>query len=70
MQIVLDLHKDSIDASISPRPMPGGMAKRGMWACIGGDLAALDKALRRLFSRCHRLHVGYEAGRCGYVIWR
>jgi transposase len=37
---------------------------------IGGDLAALDKSLRRLISRGHRLHVVYEAGPCGFVIWR
>jgi transposase len=33
-------------------------------------LAALDKALRRLISRGARLHVVYEAGPCGFVIWR
>ena len=37
---------------------------------IGGDLAALDKALRKLISKGHRLHVAYEAGPCGFVIWR
>lgn len=37
---------------------------------IGGDLAALDKALRKLVSRGHRLQVLYEAGPCGFVIWR
>jgi len=36
----------------------------------GGDLAALDKALRRLVSAGRRLHVVYEAGPCGFVIWR
>ena len=36
----------------------------------GGDLAALDKALRKLISKGHRLHVVYEAGPCGFVIWR
>lgn len=37
---------------------------------IGGDLAALDKSLRKLISKGHRLHVVYEAGPCGFVIWR
>ena len=37
---------------------------------IGGDLASLDKALRKLISKGHRLHVVYEAGPCGFVIWR
>ena len=37
---------------------------------IGGDLVAQDKALRRLISQGRRLHVVYEAGPCGFVIWR
>ena len=31
---------------------------------------ALDKALRKLTSKGHPLHVVYEAGPCGFVIWR
>jgi transposase len=30
----------------------------------------LDKALRKLTSQGHKLHVVYEAGPCGFVIWR
>ncbi len=37
---------------------------------IGGDLVALDKALRKLTSRGQPLHIVYEAGPCGFVIWR
>ncbi|MEO7853290.1 MAG: hypothetical protein ABIR94_13690, partial [Rubrivivax sp.] len=37
---------------------------------IGGDLLAVDKSLRKLISKSHRLHVVYEAGPCGFVIWR
>jgi len=37
---------------------------------VGGDLTALDKALRGLVSAGRWLHVVYEAGRCGFVIWR
>ena len=37
---------------------------------IGGDLKSLDKALRKLTAKGHRLHVVYEAGPCGFVIWR
>ena len=29
-----------------------------------------DKALHQLISSGHRLHVVYEAGPCGFVIWR
>ena len=35
---------------------------------IGGDLASLDKTLRRLISACHRLHVVYEAGGFGVTV--
>jgi transposase len=34
------------------------------------DLASLDRALRRLISREQPLHIVYEAGQCGFVIWR
>lgn len=37
---------------------------------IGGDLAALDRALRKLLSRGRALHLVYEAGPCGFVLWR
>jgi transposase len=37
---------------------------------IGGDLAALDKALRKLIGRGPPLHLVYEAGPCGFVIRR
>jgi transposase len=37
---------------------------------IGGDLVSLDKALRKLISRGRPLHIVYEAGPCGFVIWR
>lgn len=41
----LDVHKESIDIAVTAAPS-GGEVRRG--ASIGGGLAALEKALRRL----------------------
>lgn len=63
----LDVHKDSIDIATADEGRGAEVRHVGQ---IGGDLAALDKALRRLISRGRRLHVVYEAGPCGFVIAR
>ena len=57
-------------ASTLPRQTPGATARCDTSARIGGDLASLDKSLRKLISKGHALHVVYEAGPCGFVIWR
>ena len=65
--IGMDVHKNSIEIAIAQAGRNGELRSYGK---IDGSLAALDKAVRKLVSQGGRLRFVYEAGPCGYQIYR
>ena len=63
----MDVHQHSIDLTVAENGHDGAVTH---FAAIGGDLAALDGALATLRQRGAELHFVYEAGPCGYGIYR
>jgi transposase len=63
----LDVHKNSIQ--IVTADTDGAMEVRH-FGRIGGTMDALDRAVRKLASRGTTLRFVYEAGPCGYEIYR
>lgn len=61
----MDVHKESIDMTVAEA---AGEVRR--WGQIGGDRAALGKAVRKLESLGAKLHFVYEAGPCGFWMER
>jgi len=65
--IGLDVHKSSIEIAIAELGRGGEVRSYGK---VDGSLAALDKIVRKLVSLNYKLHFVYEAGPCGYDIYR
>jgi len=67
LYIGLDVHKDSIEIAVAES---GRDAEVRHYERTSGELAAFDKAVHKLRSTGHTLRFVYEAGPCGYVIYR
>ena len=67
MFVGLDVHKDTIDVSIAEGDRQGEVRHYGV---IASDLEPLDKVVRALRAPARRLHFVYEAGPCGFGIYR
>jgi len=63
----MDTHKNSIDIVTAET---GGTQEVRHYGTIGSDMASLDKAIRKLRSKGGELRFVYEAGPCGYGIYR
>jgi len=63
----LDVHKDTIVAAVAEGGRDGEVR---VYGTIANDLHALERLLARLGGEGIRLHIVYEAGPTGYVIYR
>ena len=67
LYVGLDTDKKHIDVAVA-EPLPGGEVR--YWGKIANEAAALDRLIKRLQRHGRHLVVCYEAGPCGYGIYR
>ncbi len=67
LHVGLDTDKRHIDVAVA-EPLPGGEVR--YWGKLANEASALDRVLKRLRRSGRRLSVCYEAGPCGYGIYR
>jgi transposase len=63
----LDTHKNSIEVALA---YDGRNTEVRLYGSIGGDIVSLDKMIRKLQATGGELRFVYEAGPCGYEIYR
>ena len=66
LYVGLDVHKESIVVAVAPQ----GDTEAQLYGKIGGTLDALDKFIKKMDKPDLELRFVYEAGPCGYVIYR
>jgi len=67
LSVGLDVHKDSISVAYA---LDGSPEPAQFLGPIGTRQCDLDKMIRRLHSKASHLVFAYEAGPCGYVLYR
>jgi transposase len=67
LYVGLDVHKESISVAYAPEDRGAEVVFVGP---IGTRQCDIDKMVRRLHSKAEKLVFAYEAGPCGYVLYR
>ena len=65
--VALDTSKNALDVALA-EPLPGGEVR--FWGTIANQPAALDRLVKQLQKGGRRLQFCYEAGPCGFGIYR